>query len=134
LRVQDVDFEHLISGLPEQHRQTLQWFIDHAGQVTRWPEPIAPGLFLATRAKGIYKPQWSKYALSVRQNLDGTYPDRDPKPHKDGTWAYPYFQEGDNLENPESTFTNAALFNCWRDGVPVGVIRQVTRPSLIQRT
>lgn len=126
VEARQLEFEKRIRDLPEQHRLALQWFLDHAGRVERWPEPIAPGVFLATKAKGIFKPQWSKYALSIRQNLAETYPDRDPKPRPDGSWAYPYFQEGYDLGNPESVFTNRALFNCWRDGVPVGVLRQVT--------
>ena len=61
-------FRELISNLPERHQVALIWFLDHSGQDHKWPGPIQTryGLtYLATRAKGIYKPQWSEFALSV---------------------------------------------------------------------
>src|SRR5258708_5962168 len=48
---------------------------------------------LASKAKGIYKPEWTKYALSIRQSLLSPYPDQDPIVRSDGTWSYLYFQE-----------------------------------------
>lgn len=59
--------EDLRSVLPEQHRSALQWFERHKGTVQPWPDKLADGTLLATKAKGIYKPNWSEYALSVRQ-------------------------------------------------------------------
>ena len=62
----DTDTHKVISNLPPRHRQALQWFADRAGSEQPWPEDI-PGpdglTHLASRAKGIYKPAWSKYAL-----------------------------------------------------------------------
>jgi putative restriction endonuclease len=108
----------------------LEWFQRHAGTEQPWPEslvtPEGP-TFLATRAKGIYKPSWSEYALSARQVLNSRYDEMGPYPRADGTWSYGYFQENDNPEARDSEFTNRGLMLCWRDAVPVGLMRQ-TRP------
>jgi putative restriction endonuclease len=80
---------------------------------------------LATKAKGIYKPAWSIYALSVRESLKGRYPDREPVYRTDGTWSYRYFQENRSVTARDDEFTNRGMLACSRDGVPVGVLRQV---------
>lgn len=121
---------HLLGKLEERHRRALLWFVEHAGTVQRWPQPLLlpeGGTFLATKAKGIYKPAWSQYALSVRQVLDSPYPDREPVYREDGTWQYQYFQENEDALALEEEFTNLGLLECWRDSVPVGVMRQVSR-------
>jgi putative restriction endonuclease len=43
----------------------------------------------------------------------------------DGTWLYSYFQEGDNPEGRDTAYTNRGLIACWRDQIPVGVMRQI---------
>lgn len=110
--------------LPAQHQCALRWFLERTGVATAWPEALPDGTLLATRAKGIYKPAWSEYALSVRQTLDGPYADREPIRRRDGTWVYLYHQEGDAFSRDEH-FTNVALMACLRDGVPIGVMRQI---------
>jgi hypothetical protein len=85
---------------------------------------------LVTKAKGIYKPIWSKYALSVRHSLGSPYPDLEPVLHDDGTWSYAYYQEGLRVENRDDEFTNRALLQCAVDNVPVAVLRQLSeRPA-----
>jgi putative restriction endonuclease len=114
--------------LPERHRAALSWFMDHAGGEESWPAPIktAEGeTLLAARPKGIYKPVWSEYALSVRQSLAGPYPDREPVLRSDGTWLFSYFQENRSPTDRDDEYTNRGMIACWRDGVPVGVMRQV---------
>lgn len=118
-----------LAELPERHRRALQWFVDHASSEQTWPVPINHGgeeTLLATRAKGIYKPAWSRYALSVRQTLGGSYPDQEPIVRSDGSWLYPYFQENEDPGSRDDEYTNRALVECWRDRVPIGVMRQVT--------
>jgi hypothetical protein len=107
------------------------------GQAGRAPAPLSGDEFrnpietadgstlLATKAKGIYKPAWSPYALSVRQTLGGPYPDREPIHRPDGTWVYQYFQENAAADERDDEFTNRGLVACWNDGVPVGVMRQL---------
>ena len=118
--------EDLLSRLPEQHRAALYWFEWHRGTVQPWPDKLADGTLLATKAKGIYKPAWSEYALSVRQTLGSHYPDKEPVRRADGTWRYMYFQEGSDPTARDAEFTNKGLMACRRDGVPVGVMRQVS--------
>jgi putative restriction endonuclease len=119
-------------GLPARHRDALQWFEDHAGLEVPWSAlKLTDGTILATKAKGIYKPGWSEYALSVRQSLSGTYPDREPQRTMGGGWTYEYFQESLDLDARDEMFTNRGLIACWRDVVPVGVLRQTTpKPSV----
>lgn len=113
----------ILLTLSRDHRKGLQWFIDHANTEQPWT-PSVGSVLLVTKAKGIYKPAWMDYALSVRQVLNSTYPDRDPVIRPDGTWIYQYFQEGNDPEARDEIFTNRSLMACWRDRVPVGVMRQ----------
>jgi putative restriction endonuclease len=122
------ELQPLLNRLPERHRIALTWFVDHVGMDHGWPQPLPDGTFLATKAKGIYKPEWSEHALSVRQSLGGRYPDHDPVYRPDGTWVYRYFQENPNPNQRDDEFTNVALMRCLSDKVPVGVMRQV-RPK-----
>lgn len=114
----------LLQALPAQHRSALEWFEKRAGQETSWPGALDDGTLLATRAKGIYKPAWSRYALSVRQSLNSPYPDRSVVHGHGGSWTYDYFQENLDPNSRDDAFTNQGLMNCWRDVVPVGVFLQ----------
>jgi hypothetical protein len=111
--------------LPDNHRMVLEWFLENTGKITGWPKPLQDGSLLASKAKGIYKPKWSQYALSVRQNINGPYPDVPPVRKADGSWLYCYFQEDLDPESRDSAYTNIGLMNCMNDAVPVGVFRQV---------
>lgn len=126
-------YRELVALLPIRHEMALSWFFERVGQECFWPGSISTPdgqTYLATRAKGIYKPEWSQYALSIRESLDSPYPDREPIVRNDGTWFYPYFQENLDPLVRDSKYTNRALVNCWRDKVPVGVFRQKTgKPS-----
>ncbi len=132
-----VPLEPLLERLSLRHRAALEWFLDKRGSVGGWPQPLAvPGVpeptLLAAKAKGIYKPQWSLYALSVREMLKSPYNDQPPVEFPDGSWTYRYFQEGYDLENPAGEYTNQGLFHCLADTVPVGVFRQVTATRPVQ--
>lgn len=129
-RLQDI-----LLRLPEQHQLALSWFAERAGNDEPWPKPIiAPGgeILLASKAKGIYKPSWSRYALSVRQTIGGPYPDREPLMRPDGSWVYSYFQENENPGARDSEYTNRGLIECWQDRVPVGVMRQISREPTVR--
>lgn len=122
--------DDLLGKLDDRHRLALLWFAEHAGTIQPWPSPLSlteGETLLATRAKGIYKPSWSLFALSVRQVLDSPYADKEPIYREDGTWLYQYRQE-----NKEALFTNIGLLACWRDSVPVGVMRQVSRKPKVR--
>jgi hypothetical protein len=123
--------QELLEPLSAPHQQALRWFAERANQIVSWPEPLGEDLYLATQAKGIYKPSWSTYALSVRQTLGSKYPDREPVIRPDGTWKYEYFQEGEALRR-DRYFTNRGLMACIREKVPVGVMRQVDSRSPVR--
>jgi putative restriction endonuclease len=118
-----------LTGLSPRHQAALIWFADRAGMDQPWPAPIETedGLtLLASKAKGIYKPEWSSYALSVKQTLTGPYADREPVVREDGSWLYQYFQENPDPSARDKESTNRGLMACHRDRVPVGVMRQVS--------
>jgi putative restriction endonuclease len=120
----------LLTNLAERHRKALQWFIEHTGAEVTWPQSFAAeegDTMLASRAKGIYKPQWSKYALSVRASLDSPYPNREPITRDDGTWVFSYFQENKDPAARDSEYTNRGLLECWHDTIPIGVMKQTKR-------
>lgn len=78
--------------------------------------------------KGIYKPSGSVHALWIRQTLRRAYPDKELVVNPDGSWVYDYAPEG-RAGSPDMTLdTNRALLRCMKDGIPVGVIRQVRSP------
>lgn len=116
----------VLSRLNPKHRTALEWFIARAGADESWPQPLPDGTLLATRAKGIYKPEWSEYALSVRQAIGSPYFDHEPERRDDGTWFYVYHQEGTESIPRADLFTNRALMACQRDRIPVGVLLQAT--------
>jgi hypothetical protein len=100
--------------------------VQRAGTQQPWPQPLADGTLLVCLPKGIYKPAWSEYALSVRETLNSPYPDNQPVVAEDGSWTYRYFQESLDVENGRSEYTNRALLQCLADGIPVGVMRQIS--------
>jgi putative restriction endonuclease len=129
-----VELSDLFGRIPERHRLALTWFVDNRGREVPWPAPLENGTKLASKAKGIYKPEWSEYALSIRQALNSPYPDREPLARSDGTWSFFYFQENKNPEERDSEYTNRGLFACWRDSIPIGVMRQVaTQPRALYK-
>lgn len=107
------------------HRQALQWFLEHAGQVMGWPSDVVGGFRLANQPKGIYKPAGLPYALSIKLVHDGPYADQ-VETLADGRWRLRYAGE----RGGDSKFTNAGLIRCLTDGVPVGVLQRV-QPSAI---
>lgn len=112
-------------NISNRHRLALAWFADRVGQTISWPGPLSDGTLLVTRAKGIYKPAWTGYALSIRENSRSEYSDRPPRTQHGG-WVYEYAREGADDE----LFTNLGMKSCIEDEVPVGVLRQVEwRPS-----
>ncbi|WP_197062749.1 HNH endonuclease signature motif containing protein [Bosea sp. UNC402CLCol] len=121
--------EHL--SIDDRHRTSLQWFLAQAGQIRSWQQIELQAEFgnrLATLAKGIYKPAYTAYALSIRQTLSSPYADKEVVSRADGSWLYPYFQENSNPNARDQEATNRGLMMCLRDGVPIGVMIQ-TKPK-----
>lgn len=115
-----------MESLHPDHLAALEWFENNAGQTfdTR-PFDVGLPIKVSSLQRGIWKPSRTPYAVSVVQTHKGMYPDLKPEFFPDGTWMYSYHQEGtsaDALLNPKSVYTNRALFDCMKDGIPVGVI------------
>lgn len=124
-------FELQNPSISDEHRTALDWFLNNAGQVKAWRDIEAyadAGPRLATLAKGIYKPAYTDYALSVRQTLNSPYADKELIYRPDGSWVYPYFQENADPAARDNEATNRGLMKCAQDGVPIGVMIQ-TKPK-----
>lgn len=125
-----MEIEAALSALPIRHANALRWFHAHAGTEQCWPRALPDQTLLVSRAKGIYKPKWSDYALSIRESLRNRYDDRDPVHDRNGRWTYRYHQENLQIADRDHEYTNRALIRCMEDRVPVGVMRQVAdRPK-----
>lgn len=118
------DLATVTKQLEPRHKAAVAWFFARAGSDGPWPGPLPDGTLLATKAKGIYKPEWSPYALSVRQSIDSPYSDREPVARGDGTWYWLYYQEGGEPAERDSRFPNRGLMSCIKDEIPVGVFRE----------
>jgi hypothetical protein len=67
------DLEAALAKVEGEHLLALQWFQRQAGKIVSWAEitdHADSGARLVTQAKGIYKPHYTDFALSVRQTLD----------------------------------------------------------------
>jgi hypothetical protein len=122
-----------MASLSDLHEQALSWFSRHAQIDLPWDAlELEDGQRLATAAKGIYKPAGSDYALSVSQRIGSEYDD-DLVELAEG-WLGParYHQEGPTTADaPFSSYPNEGLLRCMEDGVPVGVLVQVSKaPSI----
>ena len=116
----------VLAQLDPRHRLALSWFRGHAGERVNWPPALIHGsesVLLACKPKGIYKPRWMRYALSVRETKLGQYDDREISGDVDHC-RYEYHQEGAS-RSLKRVATNLGLVSCLADAVPVGVIRQV---------
>jgi putative restriction endonuclease len=106
------DLEAAIAKVSGEHADALHWFSDHTGQTVGWDEikdHADQGARLVTQAKGIYKPHYTNFALSVRQTLDSPYADKEIERRADGSWVYPYFQENPDPSQRDREATNPGL-------------------------
>jgi hypothetical protein len=115
------------------HFGLLAWFEQHAGQVLTWKQLQQAPDTVTISAKGIYKPEKLNYALSIRQTLNSPYSDQEPIYQEDGSWCYQYAQEEDKLGDSAALFTNLGLERCMDDGVPVAVLKQLSKKPEITR-
>ncbi|MBW9117181.1 HNH endonuclease [Rhizobium cauense] len=125
------DLDVAVAKTTGEHTAALNWFRDNTGRTVTWSEIQAQAELrtrLVTQAKGIYKPHYMEYALSVRQTLDSPYADKEIQRRPDGSWVYPYFQENPDPRQRDREATNRGLVKCMNDGIPIGVLIQ-TRPK-----
>jgi hypothetical protein len=120
------DFNEIILKLPDMHRTALTWFLRNRGTEQTWPKPLSDGTLLASKVQGIYKPKWTKYCLSIRQNLRSRYADKELQVRSDGTWSFVYAQEASDPRSRDADYANRSLIACMEDRVPIGVIKQIS--------
>ena len=119
-----------MASLTPSHKLGLQWFIDNQGSTKTFPAPLADGSLLATRGKGIYKPHYTNYALSVRIQLDSQYKDGARVAIGQNGWAFAYHEEMNrraSISSADNRYANRGLLDCLRDRVPVGIMRQIQK-------
>ncbi|MBW8639170.1 HNH endonuclease [Hoeflea sp. WL0058] len=124
-----ISVEDALGRVTGDQRTALQWYRDHTGHEVLWADMqdfSREHVRIVNQAKGIYKPAYTDYALSVRQTLEGPYADRPVDRRADGSWQYLYYQENQNPADRDKAATNRGLMNCMEDGVPVGVLLQRT--------
>ena len=95
------DLNDAIAKATGEHAQTLRWFGDHTGRTVRWSDiqaHVDQEARLVNQAKGIYKPHYMEYALSVRQTSRKPLCRQRHTAASGWRWVYPYFQE-----NPDPT-------------------------------
>lgn len=128
------NLEEALGKVSGTHRVALHWFQEHQSEVVLWSviqEFSKTQSRLANLAKGIYKPEYTDYALSVRVLQDGPYPDREVEYRPDGSWVLSYFQENPDPRKRDTQATNRGLVKCMKDGVPVGVlIKRKPKPGV----
>ena len=123
------DLTKAIARVDGEHAIALNWFHEHTGQTVAWSDirqfaDLDEGARLVNQAKGIYKPHYTDYTLSVRQTLISPYADKELVRRPDGSWIYPYFQETQNPADRDKQATNRGLMKCMEDSVPIGALMQ----------
>jgi hypothetical protein len=118
-----------------RRNQAMIWFLQHAQLEVPWSGlQLDDGTRLATAAKGIYKPAGTEYALSISQRLRSPYEDQLDQLLEVGAGQARYHQEGPPTSDaPHPSFTNRGLIRCMEDGVPVGVLAQISRAPTVYR-
>lgn len=119
-------FLTLIKDLDDEHKKCLLWFQNNKGKIINgWPKKIDDKYYLATKAKGIYKPKETKYALSLRSSLKSDYKDI-LELKENGKFKFKYFQENIDIRKRDFEFTNRAVKECINDVIPVGIFIQIS--------
>lgn len=82
--------------------------------------------YLVTRARGVYKPKGSEYALSVKIIADSQYGDKDSISYlQDGRWSITYSPPTSPNDRSAMSDKNA-LLRCMSDKVPLVVLERLT--------
>lgn len=128
------ELEGALAKTTGKHRVALDWFSENKGKTITWSdiqEFSADHSRLVNQAKGIYKPKYTDYALSLRTIQNGPYPDKDVEYRPDGSWALHYFQENQNPDQRDREATNRGLMRCMEDQVPVGtLVKRKPKPGV----
>jgi len=114
----------MATSIKSRNIAALNWFIDHKGYVMRLPESVplmtsAGETLIRSKACGIYKPEWSEFALSITATIGSPYNDNLNK-QGDENWSLSYDQEGIDSNH----WRNQSLVRNIEQGLPVGVLLQ----------
>lgn len=116
----------VLRDLQAWHIEALEWFELNAGKAfAKRPFDVGLSIKVTSAQKGIWKPAGTSYSVSVVQTPKGVYADKPPVFGDEGAWEFFYHQEGqsaDDLNDPYRLYSNAGLFRCMSDGIPVGVV------------
>lgn len=124
-----MNIKDLLFSLSSEHQHALSWFMNNSGKDNVPFIPKFDGIPLFSPARGIYKPGWSSYALSVKETLKSSYSDLKPISMPNGLWVYAYHQQSGKSKTDRDTVSeNKALMQNIKDNVPVGVSIQ-THPK-----
>tara|TARA_B100002019_G_C21110734_1_gene518276 strand:- start:131 stop:613 length:483 start_codon:yes stop_codon:yes gene_type:complete len=117
----EILFDNLFTHLDEEHQKKLIWSLNNKNLILPWSEISRKKM--AIIPKGIYKPQGSNYALSVKTTIDGPYDDGDVfvQPSS-GEWMAIYRPERD-----KDAYTNRALKECQKDLIPIIYFKQTSK-------
>lgn len=128
------ELDERLVRLDPRHQEALAWFHRFRGSTVPWSDiqgHADVGPRLVNQAKGIYKPAYTDYALSVRTLQDGPYPDKEVEYRMDGTWVCQYFQENPDPLMRDREATNRGLIKCMEDNVPIGfLIKRKPKPGV----
>lgn len=126
--------EDALRPISGEHLVALQWFNKNAGHRVAWidmQEFSSDHSRLVNQAKGIYKPKYTNYALSVRTIQDGPYPDKEVEFRDNGSWVAQYFQENPDIGLRDREATNRGLMKCMEDQVPIGfLVKRKPKPGV----
>jgi hypothetical protein len=111
----------------QEHAGCLQWFEDHIGDKVRFRDLAADGNRLVTQFKGIFKPQWMPYVLSIRTTEQDKYADGKILREAAGSWRMSYAQEISGQSDPRELYTNRGIEGCINDRIPIGILRKERR-------
>lgn len=123
------ELQNYVGQTNGDHRKALEFFHENSGQDISFKllkgHVDTHGYYLMNSVKGIYKPIYTDFALSVKIMLNSPYSDSPFDVRQDGSFTMKYFQEGLEPGNRDKSAGNRGLIKCMNEGVPVGVISQV---------
>ena len=123
-----------LSKVDGPHKEALNWFEEFRGKRVKWKDILEHaelGARLVNSAKGIYKPAYTDFALSVRVIQDGPYPDKEVEHRPNGSWVCQYYQENIDPAQRDKEATNRGLMRCMEEQIPIGfLIKRKPKPGV----
>jgi putative restriction endonuclease len=123
-----------LSKVDGPHKEALNWFEEFRGKRVLWKDILEHaelGARLVNSAKGIYKPAYTDFALSVRVIQDGPYPDKEVEYRPNGSWVCQYYQENIDPAQRDKEATNRGLMRCMEEQIPIGfLIKRKPKPGV----